>query len=68
MIRKFPRLDKKTTRKVVKWLKSEEADAKAKAFSYKACHNIREEQKALYTASTFASIVIHIEYHMESKE
>tara|TARA_B100001094_G_C18070863_1_gene739945 strand:+ start:409 stop:612 length:204 start_codon:yes stop_codon:yes gene_type:complete len=67
MIRKFPYLDKKTTKKVIKWLKSEEALCKAEAFRYKACHNTDEEQKALYGASTFASIIIHLEYHMEEK-
>jgi len=68
MISKFPYLNEKTKEEVINWLKSQEADRKAEAFRYKACHNTDMEQKALYRASTFASITIHLEYHMESEE
>ena len=68
MIRKFPHLSEKTKQEVMDWLKSEEADAKAEAFRYKSYGNTDMEQKALYAASTFASIVIHLEYHMEDKQ
>ena len=68
MIKKFPHLSEKTKQEVMNWLKSEEAEAKAEAFRYKSCHNTDMEQKALYTASAFASIVTHLEYHMEDKQ
>ena len=68
MIRKFPYLDEETREKVVNWLKSEQAECKAEAFRYKACHNEESCQNALYQASTFGSILISIEYHMEENE
>jgi len=68
MIRKFPYLDEETTEKVVNWLKSEQAERKATAFNYKACNNEESYRNALYQASTFASILISIEYHMEENE
>ena len=68
MIRKFPYLDEETTEKVVNWLKSEQAECKATAFRYKAWNNEESYRNALYQASTFASILISIEYHMEENE
>jgi len=69
MIRKFPYLDEETTEKVVNWLKSEQAERKATAFNYKACNNEESYRNALYQASTFGSILLSVEYHMEeSKE
>jgi len=68
MIRKFPYLDEETREKVVNWLKSEQAECKATAFRYKAWNNEESYRNALYQASTFASILISIEYHMEENE
>jgi hypothetical protein len=69
MIRKFPYLDEETREKVVNWLKSEQAECKATAFRYKAWNNEESYRNALYQASTFGSILLSVEYHMEeSKE
>ena len=68
MINKFPYLNKKKKEEVINWLKTQGTNCEAEAFRYKACHNTSEEQRALYRASTFASIIIHLEYHMENEE
>jgi hypothetical protein len=68
MINKFPYLNKKKKEEVINWLKTQEANCKAEAFRYKACHNTSSEQRALYQASTFAIIIIHLEHHMENEE
>lgn len=64
MIYNFPKVNNKTKKKIIDWLRAQENQALAQSNQYKACHNESASDKASYQASTYASIIIHIEYHM----
>ena len=68
MIHKFPFVDEDTKEKIEQWLKTQEAEAKSDAYQYEACNHHREAERHRYKASTFASIKVHLNYHMKSEE
>jgi dienelactone hydrolase len=68
MIHKFPFVDEDTKEKIEQWLKTQEAEAKSDAYKYEAWNNHREAEHHRYKASTFASIKVHLNYHMKSEE
>ena len=67
MIHKFPFVDEDTKEKIEQWLRTQEVEAKSDAYKYKAWSNHREAERSTYRASTFASIKINLDYHMEEK-
>ena len=68
MIHKFPFVDEDTKEKIEQWLKTQETEAKTDAYKYEACNNHGAAERTTYRASTFASIKVHLNYHMKREE
>ena len=68
MIHKFPFVDKDKKAEIMKWIDTQKHEAMSDAFKYEAAGNQAMVERSKYVASTFESIKVSIEYHMETEE
>ena len=67
MISEFPHVNEKTKAKLKQWLTTQHRLSMSDCYKYEACGNQEAADRARYRASTFASIKVHLEHHMEAK-